>query len=222
MSHEECPRGHVVFRTGDAANNKFYVILSGEVGIITPKKWEPTDPRGRSAPKVNNSILNTLKARNPSLQTAIQEHLATDGLSSINTLDIDDVDSSDQKRVTTSISSMQNLSLKQLNETPKTENLSSGIVKSRKAFMKVLTVQRFQNRLGGAKNKKAETEGDLIALEMLDRQQAEEDFKILANRYGNLDSVLAKGAGFGDLCKNYSRFNGLLIVFVLFSVQSAG
>ena len=39
FQHEQFPQGSFVFEKDDPSNNKFYVIISGEVGVLMPKKY---------------------------------------------------------------------------------------------------------------------------------------------------------------------------------------
>jgi len=54
FGHEHIPIGRFVFQKGDPSNNKFYVILSGKIGIVIPRKNNVIVPK---RPSIRKSIL---------------------------------------------------------------------------------------------------------------------------------------------------------------------
>lgn len=209
-----------MYRSGETSNNKFYVVLSGEVAIIAPQHWDPSTPK-KSGRHITILLNDELEQTPPSRSSQIPQSL----LFSQKTLS-----SAEDLRLSRGFSIHKPVD--QLLALPSSTDLDVPLSGSRspisgartprtprKSIMKVVAAKRFQDRLSEAlSGKKARSrileDEDEEEREKRLQLQAEEEFKVLTSRYGHLENVFVRGSGFGDMSTQLFAY-WLLICFLL-------
>ena len=174
MKYEAFDMGKFVFKQGDESNHKFYVILSGEVGILTNANYNGVYERDKQ--RYQNTMRSTIIGKKGLTLITQQESIVR-------------ANSSDDEEIL---------------KTPSSGRSSSFLKDSRKQTMMsafgqsvghLSTISKFRE----IPSRKSTMKKELSMAEVEnDEEHKSESFKSMAARFGHLVRVLGQGAEFGD------------------------
>jgi len=215
FKYERLPMGRFVFKQGDPSNNKFYVIISGEVAVIVKQEignWGQKFTQVRKPKKTNlEAPVSTFKRA-----TVIEDRSllsipnleVSDGNSFLSFSDLDKVNVRGTRKGTIRGTIMMKPQIKfpeqdtiieedyETRERKKSRN-SDDSPKSNSSFGTIAkTVQKFQQGLHRHRQAKIEVK-EASPSESEDEETQE--FEQMAARYGKILRYMRPGEGFGEL-----------------------
>lgn len=204
IKYECISMGKFVFRQNDPSNDKFYVILSGEVGIITQADYSNIYEKDKEAYERTARLTNIRRTQTPK-PVITTNNLTSHEMKNRFTFNDDEINASIEHEK----ESLSNTRILDSARTPKRNtillsNFGEKFLSPPKFLReKPSTSQNFFKRRGD--EKKAQDRIDEDEREVENEQFT---FEKLASRFGNLARILGKGAEFGDagiiICLKYS------------------
>lgn len=193
--------GKFVFRQDDPSNDKFYVILSGEVGILTNANYSDVYARDREVYEKTTRLT----------QGKLPSQLSLGSINSLTQLDttpkndlediVDDYKTQYNIRNTFKNTLIMNKDTKGTSlltlgkSTRLLTNSAKGLIKDKLKTMQIKS-KKSLNEL-----KEEDDDEDVVADEGEGKERDPNDlaeFKFFAGRFGHLVRILGKGAEFGD------------------------
>lgn len=224
FKYETCKRGEFVYRQGDSSNQKFYVVLSGEVAIVNTQRLGDFGEAPVSATIAKSPMSQTfltsmgssskkslvLSARDSDRKIASLKEFVSERKKAIKRLE----GINDNRDDT---GDAQPLSATDVGKSKTVTKLRAvyDAVKALRTMQKCLpSLKKGVSSLNDIEKKDSTAPGTLQYLDEGedDNKEGRKDFEALANQYGNVTQYLGVGESFGEqaLKKNVPRQSSIM------------
>ena len=187
--------GKFVFRQDDPSNNKFYVILSGEVGIITNKNYSDLYARDKEVYEKTVRLTSALRGSSRNTLSCVSSLSQLDASTKHELDEIDENRFKYSDKKSPSIVRRRDSKGASLTALAKLTNYMGTSIMPKDKFKEIMNNTSLKS---GEKQKKEDGHESEDDEEKAKEKVDNSEFKKFASRYGFLVRILSKGAEFGD------------------------